>query len=101
MARPEVTAFVYDKKGNLLSVGRNSYVKTHPVQAKAAHAVGMDKRIFLHAEVAAIVRLKDWKDAHRIVVVRLDKAGRGAPAAPCPICLKVIGETGIKRIEHT
>lgn len=101
MTRPNVTAFVYDRKGNLLSVGRNSYVKTHPLQAKAAKACGFEKRIYLHAEVAAIVKIKEWEDAFKIKVLRFGANGVPLNAAPCPICRHVIKQTGIKRIEHT
>mgnify|MGYP006385453123 CR=1 FL=1 len=99
--RPNVTAFVYDRKGNLLSVGRNSYVKTHPVQAKAAKAVGQEQRIYLHAEIHALVQIKDWQDAYRIQVVRFGAKGEPLNANPCEICRHVINQTGIKRIEHT
>jgi tRNA(Arg) A34 adenosine deaminase TadA len=99
--KPNVTAFVYDKKGNLLSVGRNSYVKTHPLQAKAARAVKQEKRIFLHAEIAALVKVRFWEDAFRMEVFRYGADGRALTARPCPICDHVIKQTGIKRIEHT
>jgi len=101
MTKPNVTAFVYDKKGNLLSVGRNSFVKTHPLQARAAKAVGQEKRVFLHAEVHALVQLRDWSTAHTIRVVRLGANARELLAKPCPVCMHVIKQTGIKRIEHT
>lgn len=101
MTRPNVTAFVYDKHDNLLSVGRNSYVKTHPVQAAAAKRVGMEKRIYLHAEVHALVQIRDWSDAFKIVVCRFDSEGREVNAKPCPICEYVIKQTGIKKVEHT
>lgn len=99
--KPNVTALVYDKKGNLLSVGRNSYVKTHPVQAKAAMAVGQPKRIYLHAEIHAIVQLPKWEDAYSIQVIRLGSDGKELLSKPCPVCMHVIKQTGIKRIEHT
>ena len=96
-----VTAFVYDKRGRLLSVGRNSYVKTHPIQYKAAAAVNKPDSIYLHAEVAALVKLKDWSKAFRIDVIRYLKDGTTGTAKPCPICSRVIGQTGIKLINHT
>jgi tRNA(Arg) A34 adenosine deaminase TadA len=99
--RPNVTCFVYDKKGNLLSIGRNSYVKTHPVQAKAAQAVGQAQRIFLHAEIHALVQLEDWKKAYRIEVVRYGASGDALMAKPCPVCMHVIKQTGIKKVIHT
>ena len=101
MTRPNVTALVYDRKGNLLSVGRNSYVKTHPLQAKAAKAVGMEKRIYLHAEINALTKIEDWSKAYRMEVVRYGADDRPLTARPCPICRYVINQTGIKHIEHT
>jgi len=99
--RPNITAFVYNRKGELLSVGRNSYVKTHPLQARAAKVVGMAERIYLHAEIHALVQIEDWKDAFRIEVVRYHADGTTALSKPCPICLHVIKQTGIKEIVHT
>lgn len=99
--KPNVTAFVYDKKGNVLGVGRNSYVKTHPLQAKAASAVGQPKRIFLHAEIDALTKVRDWSLAAKIVVVRRGAKGQELLAKPCPICEYVIKQTGIKQVEHT
>lgn len=101
MTKPNVTAFVYDRKGNLLSVGRNSYVKTHPLQAKAAHAVGQPNRIYLHAEIDAITKVREWGLASKIVVVRRGAKGQELLAKPCPICEYVIKQTGIKKVEHT
>lgn len=99
--RQNITAMVYDKKGKLLSIGRNSYVKTHTLQAKAAAAVNKPGAIYLHAEVAAIAKLPDWSKAHRIHVIRFRKDGTPALAAPCPACMWVIKQTGIKVVEHT
>ena len=85
----------------MLSAANNSYIKTHTVQSKAANAVGKPSSIFLHAEIAALVKLKDWSKAHKIVVTRYLKDGTPANAKPCPICAHVIRQTAIKYIEHT
>jgi len=37
--RQNITAIVYDRKGRVLAVGKNSYTKTHPVQAKFAQKI--------------------------------------------------------------
>jgi hypothetical protein len=99
--KPSLTAFVYDRRNRLLSIGRNSYVKTHPLMAKAANQVGEPTRIYLHAEVAALVKIRDWSKAYRIVITRFNKDGNPVLAAPCACCRHVISQTGIKRIEHT
>jgi deoxycytidylate deaminase len=96
-----ITALIYDKKGKLLSIGTNSYVKTHPIQAKAAKAVGEPCRIFLHAEIAAIVRLKDWTKAHTMVLTRFKKDGSEGLSKPCKACQHVINLTGIHNVYYT
>lgn len=96
-----ITAFIYDKRGRLLSMGRNSYVKTHPLQARIAAQVGEDRKIFLHAEIAALVRCKDWTKMEKMTVVRLNKEGRPLPAKPCSICQEAIKQSGIKYVEYT
>ena len=53
MGKHKVTATVYDKQGNVLSVGYNSYIKTHPLQAKLAYRCGQPEKVYLHAEIAA------------------------------------------------
>jgi len=99
--RQAVTAFIYDKRGRLLSTGFNSYIKTHTVQAKAANKVGRPSCIYLHAEIAALVKIKDWSKAYKLVVMRYLKDGTPANAAPCTICREVIGQSGIQEVQHT
>lgn len=96
-----ITAMVYDKRGRLLSVGRNSYTKTHTMQAKAAKATGNPSRVFLHAEVAALVKLKDWSRAHKMVITRYKKDGTEGLSKPCAACMHVIRQSSIKLIQHT
>lgn len=100
-AKQSITAVIYDKKGRVLSVGANSYTKSHPKQAKYAKKVGMPYKIMLHAEVAALVRCKSLDKAYRIVVTRISKKGKFVNAKPCPICALAIQEAGIKVVEWT
>lgn len=96
-----MTAIIYDKRGRVLSIGKNSYFKTHPYQAKCAEQVGLPHKQFLHAEIHAIVKCKQLYKAHKIVVTRFDKAGGEKNARPCPVCQSAIEAAGIKIIEHT
>lgn len=96
-----ITAFIYDKRGRLLSAAKNSYIKTHPLQAKLAKEVSLPDKQFLHAEVAALVRLKDWKKAHSIFITRIGKNGEPLLAKPCPVCARAIQLAGIKNISFT
>ena len=95
-----ITALLYDKKGNILSIGYNSYIKTHPLQAKYAEAVGEPKKIYLHAEIDAIVKCKTLEKAYKLVVLRHNNDGP-ASAKPCRICQQAISKTRIKVVEHT
>lgn len=96
-----LTAIIYDKRGKVLSVGKNSYIKTHPQMKLHGEKVGLPNKLFLHAEVAAIVKCRDLSKAHKIVVMRFDKTGIGRNAKPCPVCQSAIDAAGIKFIEHT
>ena len=67
--RFRLRAYCYDSKGRLISTGENNYGKSHPLQAYWAAIVGQPERIYLHAEVLAILRAKDreifqlkWRD---------------------------------------
>ena len=97
----EITAIIYDRKGRVLSVGKNSYVKTHTLQAKHADKVGLPDKQFLHAEVHAITKCKDLSKAHRIFVARYGKSGQPLLAKPCPVCQSAIEASGIEFVEWT
>ena len=99
--RQNLNAIIYDKKGRVLSIGQNSYIKTHPLQAKHAKLAGLDDKVFLHAEVHAIVRCKDLSKAHRILVTRWGKNGLPLYAKPCPVCMSAIQAAGIEIIEYS
>lgn len=99
--KQDVTAIIYDKRGRVLSIGKNSYTKTHPMMVLHATRVGRPQKIFLHAEIHAIIRCKDLTKAYKMVVMRFDKNGNPMNAAPCPVCQSAIEAAGIKYVEHT
>lgn len=101
MARQQISAIIYDRKGNVLSVGQNSYIKTHPLQAKHAEIVGEPYKQFLHAEIHAITKCKQLHKAHKIFIARYSKNGTPLLAKPCAVCMSAILATGIEVIEHT
>jgi len=96
-----LTAIIYDRKGRVISIGQNSYCKTHPLQKEHAEKVGLDEKIYLHAEIHAIVKCRDLSKAHRIFISRWDKSGNTAMAKPCPVCESAIKAAGIKIVEYT
>lgn len=97
----DLTAIIYDKRGKVLSIGKNNYVKTHPVQKKYAKKAGLPEKEFLHAEVSAIIKCKDLSKAHKISIFRFNIDGSPALARPCPVCMSAIEAAGIKTIVHT
>lgn len=103
--RHDLTATIYDRRGNILSVGHNSYKKTHPKMLQLSQQVLDDPHhVFLHAEVAALIKLAKLRrhaSPHRIHIERYDRMGRPKLAAPCPMCQLAISLAGIKHITYT
>ena len=99
--RFNIIATVYDKRGRKLTEGTNSYTKTHTLQAKFAVQVGLDNKVFLHAEIAALSRLKSFHKPYKIVVERYLSDGSTALARPCPVCQAAIESHGIALVEWT
>lgn len=98
--RQEITAYAYDKRGRLISIGRNSYAKTHPIQHHFAKLSGKPSAIFLHAEIACLLKA-GRKAVHRLEIFRFNKHGESVLAAPCPICQLAIKAWGVKHVYHT
>lgn len=97
----EIKATIFDKRGRVISSGENSYWKTHPYQYELAKENGKPEAIYLHAEIAALIKLKDWRRAHKILVERYDSKGNPVLAKPCKICQAALDKAGINIIEHT
>lgn len=102
MARKyNITAIIYDKKNHVLSIGKNNYSKSHPYMARLSKAVREPYKIWLHAEVDAIIKCRHLDKAHRIQIFRHDSQGNLKLAKPCEICLSAIHATDIKIIEYS
>lgn len=97
-----VTAYIRDKKGRVLSIGKNSYIKTHPRMVNLGKQVGYhnhEKR-FIHAEIDAINKCPNLERAYSIdIYVYSERSKKYRESAPCPICSLAIGLTGIKIIQ--
>ena len=74
------------KKNEVISIATNHDCKSHPIQARWGEKVGLREKIFLHAEIAALIKARD--DADKIIVVRLGghSGNELRMAKPCPIC---------------
>lgn len=97
--RFQITALAYDKRGKLLSTGVNSYIRTHPLQAKYGRLSGRPAAIYLHAELDALLKARG--PVHRLVVMRYNEQGRPALAKPCPACQLAIAAFQVKKVEYT
>jgi len=95
-----IIAKCYDRKNKVISVGLNSYNKSHPIQAHFAKLAGLPEKEYLHSEIQALVRCKD-RIPHKLTVERYDSEGNPAIAKPCPICAKAIKAYGVKMVEYT
>jgi tRNA(Arg) A34 adenosine deaminase TadA len=96
-----ITAIIKDKKGNVLSIGQNNYVKTHPYQALCAAKAGMPEKIYLHAEIDAIVKCRDISKAYSIHIFRKGKSSKWLLSKPCPVCQTALNQTPIQKVYHT
>lgn len=94
-----ITALAYNKAGKLIAVGTNSYIKTHPLQAKYAAKAHRPNAIFLHAEIHALI--KACEPVHKLVVMRYDRAGKPKNAEPCSICKLALRDFNVQQVEHT
>lgn len=94
-----IVALAFSKKGKLLSVGHNSYIKTHPLQSYFANKVGDPLRLFVHAELDALIKAKH--DVYKMLVLRLRKDGSLALSKPCKICTLALRHYGVQYVEYT
>ena len=92
-SKHQLTAIIEDRHGRILSIGQNSYTKTHTQMLIHGRKVGITNRPFLHAEMDAIIKCRNLEKAYKISVYRYGKDGRPLMAKPCPIC-----ESAIKAI---
>ena len=92
-------------KHRIVSSSCNSQ-RTHPLQHKLnKERFNEETPAKLHAEVSCLLPLinnKDikWKDCE-LYIYREYKSGGLATSRPCPSCLKLIKELGIKTVHYT
>ena len=97
MAKHRLTAFAFDKRGRLIAQAENNYTKSHPVQAHFAKLVGEPDKIYLHAEIAVLLKCGDVVP-HTLQVIRYYKSGKPALARPCAVCQAAIKSWGVKQV---
>lgn len=89
-----IEAKCYDSHGRLLSTAQNSYTKTHPIQAHFAALANQPQRIYLHAEILAILRAGEKK------IQTLEITNHSSPILPnpCAVCRKAIAAYRIRNV---
>ena len=95
-----LVAKTYDRKGNLIAVGTNSYKKSHPLQSQLAARVGLPEKKYLHSEVQVLLKSRD-KVVYKLTVERYNALGDPVLAKPCLVCQEAIRIFGVKQIEYT
>lgn len=96
----DVTCIAYNKRGRVLSIGHNNYVKTHTLQAKFAKRVGKPNAVYLHAEIDCLIKSRG-QPIHKVVIIRRLHGNKHGLAKPCSICELALKEFGVRQIEHT
>ena len=99
-----ITAILTNKKGRILSIGLNSYSKTHPRQKVWLQRYQKPReRVFLHAEMDAIISCDEIEQAHSIFVAAVTRGGNLTLARPCEeICYPEIRwNTNVKYVYFT
>jgi len=102
--KQKVVAFLLDRKGNTIFTGWNQYDKTHPIQKEWACRLGMPEREFIHAEMACIIKAKNYGhtlNSNTLLILRLNGKGQLLPSKPCKICNEAIKYEGIENVIHT
>ncbi len=97
MKKQDIAAYAYSKDGKLLAIGRNSYTKTHPLQAKFAKRAGNRERIYIHAEIDALIKARG--PVHTVRIVRIGKNLLPLASKPCAICQLALAHYNVKEIE--
>ena len=98
-----VASVITDRQGKILSQGQNSFIKTHPTQAMWAHLVEGKEKIYLHAEMEAIIKNDQANRAHTIYVARVGtRDGKIKLSRPCKTCsVAILKATSIERVVYT
>lgn len=98
--KQRIFSIITDNHNRILASGTNSYTKSHSLQAYYCELTNQPHKIFIHAELQALVRLKGRK-ASKIFIARVNKKNEAVPSQPCPICKMAILDAGIKEIITT
>jgi tRNA(Arg) A34 adenosine deaminase TadA len=94
----QVGAVITDKRGQVIASANNRMTKTHPIQAYYAQRADACEKIYLHAEIAALIRCKT--EPYTVYVGRVLKDGSAGTSRPCEVCQLAIKEAGTRYIVY-
>ena len=92
-------------KHKIISSGCNS-MKTNPTQKRLnAHRFSVDTPHTIHAEIACLLPLISRKDINfsdvSLYIYREYKNGKPAISRPCPSCMALMRQLGIKKLYYS
>lgn len=86
-------------KNRVVATATNLDKKTHPLQARLAERVGVHQKIYLHSEIAALVKCRQECDT--IIVARVNSQNKLRNSKPCPICSTALKEAGVSKVYYS
>ena len=98
-----ITAYIKDKKGHILSIGKNSFNKTHPVMYQLGRKIGYmnGEKVNIHAEIDAINKCRHLDKAYIMEIYNYSsKTNKYKVSKPCDICILGIEKTPIRFIVY-
>jgi tRNA(Arg) A34 adenosine deaminase TadA len=89
------------RKSKVIVTATNLEKKTHPIQASFAEKVGMKEKIYLHAEINALIKAKE--DVDTIVVARIGGHSHNElrMSKPCPICQMALEIKQVRKVIYS
>ena len=87
-----------NKSGHIISMSFQQGTKTHPLQVKYANKVNLNEKIYLHAEIATIIKATN---PTTLFVCRVDFENKVVLSKPCPICELAIKQSSIQQCYYT
>jgi deoxycytidylate deaminase len=96
-----ITCTAFDRKGNVISSGTNSYTKTHPLARHFSILAGESpEKCRIHAELQAMLNAGSRK-VYSVFVNRYDADGTTALAKPCRGCQLMLKAFGVVLARYT
>ena len=102
MTQPQIITATAYSKNRRLAVGQNSYTRSHPYQRQLAVKAGEPAKIYLHAELACLLKcLRLRQQVQLLQIERYGVNGNMLLAKPCIICQMAISEAGVRQVRYT